>query len=424
MLKDKKALEQYLEEQCNRIVIDNEQCKAIYNYANETYGIPKGMVSDLVAKRMSMSAASEFVLFILLDSIHYILKSNGNDKDNLGVDVFYTMKEAKYYRNSKYEVEKIKYPLVFKMIEVDTDQWIGKIDVKTLMLLRNAQLISYNTNTQRTLQRIVKGDKETYRISINQKAVSEIKQSFEDGSFISNTITLNLPMDSENDFYYDADSHSLVINSVTELHILDGYHRFVALGQICDMNNEFNHPMELRLCHWDETKAKTFIWQDNKKTFMKKVDRESFNLNKAANITVERLNNNVLCNLKGMIGRGNGLIHFGELADLIDYFYFKGITKDKERSVMIQAVKELTDKFNVLTEYNTDYLEQKISYRTLLTIMFCFNYFKDDKDKTTMCKVIDKVSKEIENSDNKKLVNKTPRKSLMSEIETIVKGVM
>ena len=326
MLKDKKALEQHLEEQCNRIVIDNEKCKSVYNYANETYGIPKGMVSDLVAKRMSMSAVSEFVLFILLDSIHYILKSNGNDKDNLGVDVFYTMKETKYYRSSKYEVEKIKFPLVFKMVEVDTDQWIGSIDVKTLMLLRNAQLISYNANTQRVLQRIVKGDKETYRISLNHKAVSEIKQSFEDGTFISNVITLNIPMDSENDFYYDKDSGSLVIKSLEEFHILDGFHRFVAMGQIWDLNNEFNHPMELRLCCWDETKAKTFIWQDNKKTLMKKVDRESFNLNKAANVTVERLNNNVFCNLKGMIDRSNGLIHFGELADLVDYFFFFGNT--------------------------------------------------------------------------------------------------
>ena len=124
-----------------------------------------------------------------------------------------------------------------------------------------------------------------------------------------------------------------------------------------------------------------------------------------------------------MISRGAGTINFGELADLVDYFYFKGITKEKERTVSMQAIKELTDNFNLLTEYNTKYLEQKMSYRTLLTIMFCFNYFKD-KDKNTMCQVIEKVTKIIEDSDDKRFNNKTPRKALMVAVEEIVKGVM
>ena len=419
MLKDRKTLEQYLDELCDRIVVDNNKCKAIYTYANEAYEIPKGTVSDLISKRMRMETVSEFVLFILLDSM-----CNALEEKISGVDVFFTMKEAKHYRVSKYETGKIKFPLVFKMVQVDSDQWIGKINVSTLMLLRNAQLVSYNANTQRTLQRIVKGDKETYKISLNNKAVSEIKQSFEDGNFISNVITLNIPMDSESDFYYDEDNSSLVIKSLDAFDILDGWHRYIAMGQIWDMNNNFEYQMELRLTHWDETKAKTFIWQDNKKTFMKKVDRESFNLNKAANIAVERLNNNVLCNLKGMISRDNGLIHFGELADLIDYFYFKGVTKDKERTVTMQVVKELTENFNLITEYNTEYLEHRISYRTLLIMVFCFNYFKDNKDKTTMCEVIEKAAIKIEQSDDKKFNNKTIRKSLITAVEQIVKEVM
>ena len=73
MLKDKKALEQYLDEQCDRIVVDNDKCKSIYTYANETYNIPKGIVSDLISRRMSMSEASEFILFILLFCLQALL---------------------------------------------------------------------------------------------------------------------------------------------------------------------------------------------------------------------------------------------------------------------------------------------------------------------------------------------------------------
>lgn len=419
MLKSRKTLEQYLDELCDRIVVDNIKCKAVYTYANEKYEIPKGMVSDLITKRMAMASVSEFVLFILLDSMCSVLKE---DKV-LGVDNFYTMQEAKHYRVSKYEIEKIKFPLVFKMVQIADDQWVGKITVDMLMKLRQAQLINYNVNAQRVMTKVVKGDKETYKITLNQKAVKEIQDSFEKGEFIPNTITLNIPMETEYDFYYDEESMSLVINSLEHLDCTDAFHRYIAACQARDTNSTFDYPMELRLVNYTEDKAKQFIYQEDKKTFMKKVDSRSMNMNRAANIVVTRLNENVRCNLKGLINRNDGVIHFGELADMVDYFYFKGTNKEKERSISIQAIKELTDNFNMLTEYNTDYLEHKMSYRTLLVIMFCFNYFKGNNE-IDVCDVIEKATKVAEQSSSKKLQVKTLRKSLMSEIEEIVKGVI
>ena len=211
MLKDKKASEQHLDRQCDRIVVDNDKCKSIYSYANETYNIPKGIILDLISKRMAMSEASEFVLFILLDSINNVLKK---DKENLEVDKFYTMQEAQYYRKSKYEIGDIKFPLVFKMIKVEEDQWTGRIDVKTLMRLRQAQLINYNINAQRTMQKIVRGEKESYKITLNKKAVEEIASEFSHNTFIPNTITLNIPAEIDSDFFYDEDTCSLVIKSL------------------------------------------------------------------------------------------------------------------------------------------------------------------------------------------------------------------
>ena len=421
MLKDKKALEQYLDEQCDRIVIDKDKCKNIYSYANETYNIPKGIILDLVSKRKSMSEATEFILFILLDSIYNALK---DDKKILGIDEFYTMQEVQYYRKSKYENENIKFPLIFKMIQIEEDQWVGKIDVKTLMQLRKAQLINYNVNTQRVLQKIVRGDKTSYKITLNQKAVKEIANGYANNTFIPNTISLNMPMEIYPDFYYDEDSCSLIIKSIDHFDIIDGYHRMISACQVSDSDSNFNYNMELRIVNFTEDKAKQFIFQEDQKTKMRKIDSNSMNMNNAANIVVTRLNENVRCNLKGMISRNDGIIPFGEFAELVNYFYFKDTNKEKERTITIQAVKELTDNFNMLTEYNTKYLEEKMSYKTLLTAMFCFDYFKDNSSKIDICKVIEKTAKEMENSDNNKFKVKTPRKSLMAEVEKIMKGVM
>lgn len=425
MLKDKKVLEDYLEKQCDKIVVDYNKCKSIYNYANETYDIPKGIISDLISNRLLMSEVSEFVLFILLDSLYNVLHDSIKISN---LDEFYTTQEIKHYKSAKYNIERIKFPLVFKMVQIAEDQWVGKITVDMLMKLRQAQLINYNINAQRTMQRIVRGNKESFKITLNKKAVNSIRNSFESNDFIPNTITLNIPIETEYDFYYDEDSSSLVINSLEHLDISDGFHRYIAAGQVKDKNNNFDYPLELRIVNFTEDKAKQFIYQEDQKTKMTKIDSNAMNMNKAANIVVTRLNENTRCNLKGLISRNEGIISFGDLAEMVDYFYFKKekVTKEKERSFTIQVVKELTDYFNILTEYNTDYLEHRMHFKTLLVVMFCFNYFKDNniEDYDYMCKVIEKAEKIIKNSDNTKFRNKTLRKSLLTEVEKIVKEVM
>lgn len=422
MVKDRRDLEQYLDQLCDRIVVDNDACKSIYNHAYETYEIPKGIVSDLITKRMLMSEVSEFVLFILLDSIHYTLKDN---RKVLNIDQFFTMQEAMYYRKSKYENVNIKFPLVFKMIQITEDQWNGKIDVKTLMMLRQAQLINYNVNAQRTMQKVVKGGKESYKITLNQKAVGEIAKAYSNGTFIPNTLTLNIPLEIESDFYYDEETCSLVIKSLDHFDMTDGFHRYIALCQVSDKNANFNYNMELRIVNFTEDKAKQMIFQEDQKTQMRKIDSNSMNMNKAANIVVTRLNDEVKCNLKGLINRNDGTVPFAELAELVNYFYFKEIGKEKERSVTLKAVSELTNDFNMLTEYNTEYLERKMSYVTLLSAMFCFNYYRNNSiDNSNMCEVIEKTAEALEKSNNSKLKNRTPRKTLMAEVEKIMKGVM
>ena len=99
-----------------------------------------GQRFDSAQERHIFLDVIEFVLFILLDSISNVLDKHGY---NCNVEHFYTTQEIKHYSNSKYDVKKIKFPLIFKMIQVEDDQWIGKITVDMLMQLRKAQLINY-----------------------------------------------------------------------------------------------------------------------------------------------------------------------------------------------------------------------------------------------------------------------------------------
>lgn len=419
MLKKKEELEQYLEKEILKIISNTELCIKIYDYIKDKYDIPRVITSDYISMRLPLEQASEFILFCLLDGIEKVINKNKTD-----IDKFFTMQEFKTYKDSKYEVNEIKFPLRLKMIQVADDQWIGKIDTKTLMNFRKAQLINYNANAQRTMQRIVKGEKEYYKITINKETVSAIKGLVKKNVYIPTPFTLNIPTDSNSDFYYDEDRCELVIKSLEVFDISDGYHRYVTFCSIHDDDKEgnFNYNMEFRIINFPDDKVQQFIYQEAQQTKMRRIDSNSFNMNKAANVVVTRLNENPMCNLQGLISRNQGIIHFGYLADFVNYFYFRKENKAKEKTITISAIKELTDNFNMLTEYDSVYLEKEYSFKQLAAVMCMFDYFKD-KNKQHMLEIMGEVIKRTEQLDNKKFYSKTPKKSMMNDIEEIIAEV-
>ena len=419
MVKARNEIEKYLEKEIIKIIANNEVCIGICDYVRDTYEIPRTITSDYISMRLPLQQASEFILFCLLDGIEKVTQKNKTE-----IDKFFTMQEFKTYKDSKYETSEIKFPLRLKMIQVSEDQWIGKIHTKTLMEFSKAQPTNYNANAQRTMQRIIKGEKEFYKITINNETVSAIKKLVKRNVYIPTPFTLNIPTESETEFYYDEDRCELVINSIDSFDISDGYHRYVTFCSIHDEDkeNNFDYNMEFRIINFPDDKVQQFIYQEAQQTKMRKVDTNSFNMSKAANVVVTRLNENPMCNLQGLISRNQGIIHFGYLADFVSYFYFKNTNKAKEKSVTIAAIKELTDNFNLLTEYDSVYLEEQYSFKKLAAVMCMFDYFKD-KDKTRMLEIMDEVIKRTEELDNKKFYSKTPKKSMMNDIEEIIRVV-
>ena len=282
------------------------------------------------------------------------------------------------------------------------------------MKLRKAQLINYNANAQRTLQKIVKGERSYYKITLNKDAISKITESMNNGNYIPNTITLNMPETA--DFSYDDSKCILTIKSLDHFDISDGYHRYIAMGQLKDKNPDFNYPMELRIVMFSEDKVKQFIYQEDQKTKMKKIDSDSMNMNAPENLVVERLNRDVMFNLKNKIARNNGSINYGELATVIKYFYFKGQTVDKSIKRIIEVENEVRDKFNKLTEANTDLLDKNYTFTELMIIFYTFdNVTTTEYNPERTIKLLDKVNE----LDSKMFATKIPRKGMISAINQL-----
>jgi hypothetical protein len=328
------------------------------SYAKEKYDMPEKISTDYLTLRKDIFGSSPFVYFILADAVlpEYELRE------------YFTETEIKELSKTKWHTEKIEFPLRFSMIKVNDEQFIGSISVKTLMLLKDAQLINYNENAQRTMTHIVRGDIEYYQISLNKEAVSAIMNSYENDLYIPNVVTLNLPEDA--DYYYDNKKKELVIRSTEYLDILDGYHRYIAMSKITSLNPDFDYEMELRIVQFQDDKAKRFIWQEDQKTKMKKVESEAFNTSKASNKIVSRLNNDPSFILSGKISRNNGQINASELSNVIDAVYFKGVKKSEETKVILDATVKLKNGMEILMEQHPDMAERIWDKKHILAYVY------------------------------------------------------
>ena len=411
MLKPREELITYLRRKCNSIVLTKREFIELSQIILEKYNIPTSMTSDLVNDRIALNDTTDFILFALTKSLDEVLKSSKTNE-------FFTELEISGYINMKLETPKFEFPIEIKCIRVDATQYIGATDVKFLMQLRNAGLISYNANAQRTMQRVVRGEKSYYKIALNKKAIAQIRESFRSETYIPNTITLNIPEDST--FHYNAISNTLVIESLDHFDISDGYHRYMAMCQEIDSNPDFNYQMELRLISFDENRVKQFIFQEDQKTQMKRIDSASMNMNNPANLVCERLNKDIMFNLKGKVTRNSDYIDFAELASIIDFIYFKTLKRENTTVSIIETEKELCKKFNYLTEYDTSLLEKRYSFKELIIIIYMFSKLANGYDASTKAgEIITGLINRTDELDKRVFATKQPKKSMLNNIDKL-----
>ena len=338
------------------------QKKVIQEYAKrllKQYNIPIDVSTDYLTLRKDIMTAQPEVGFAI--------------GKTLGVKV-----KDRVLLDWHYEIEKLSKQLEYEMIQIADDQWIGKITVKELMKLRDAQIINYNENTQRVLKRITKGNEEIYSITLNKKAILSMEELFSNGTYIPNTITLNMPEGTN--FTYRRGM--LVIKDIDHFDITDGYHRYIAMSNLYNMDNEFDYPMELRITNYSEDKSRQLIWQEDQKTKMSRIDSESMNANATANKIVHRLNVNSGCNLAGMINSNAGIVNAAELAEIIRATYLpasKIFSKKRELVAIINAEQALREGFNVVTETNMDLLEHPWKREFLYCLVYNINKGVDSK---------------------------------------------
>ena len=259
------------------------------------------------------------------------------------------------------------------------------------------------------MQRIVRGNKESYKIVINAKAVKEIKASLSQGNFIPNVITLNMP--ETTDWTYDQRRNLLTINQIPAFDISDGYHRYLAMCQLKEVNEDFNYPIELRIISFPDDKVKQFIYQEDQKTKMRKVDSASMNMSSPANIALERLNTDTMFDLKGKVLRNGGQINFSYAGNIVDFIFFKGM-KSSPMSDILGVKNKLKNGINAFVEENPDWFDKRFTFEELLILIYGIS------KNWTPFMIVRKLS-HVSELDKRIFSNKVTKKSMLNAIDKL-----
>lgn len=378
MLVNRQKVEEYIEKRIPNIMFDNTLKDQVYGYCYEKFNIPKSLIDDFLSMRKAIGEANEFILFIIVQGFEQCKVPYLQT-----VDTFFTANEIQMYSQYKYQIEDLQFPLRFNMTQVTAEQWIGYIDAHMLMRLRRAQMIRYNEHTQRVMQRVTKGKQEYYKISVNAVAVREISELLQKELYISDTITLNIPMESEEaDYYYDKDTHELVVNRLDFFDILDGYHRYLSIGMTSDVNPDFNYPMELRIVNWDSEKARRFVFQMDKKTKMRKIDAQSFDAISLSNRITSRLNESAESPFRGEIRTNGGILPYADIAAYVKLMFCQGLPTNRDNYYVMYISTDIIASLNALVEYDMTYLTRHYDKKEMVLLFYiCSKFYEQDKKK-------------------------------------------
>lgn len=342
----------------------------------DKHNIPSDISFDILSLKNHASNVDDAILYSIIEAKDIVNNTNT-------ITQYFKEKEIAEYSSYQYSELKMSFPIVLNMVEISDDQWIGKINVKQLMELRNANLINYNERTQRAMSRSTINGEVIYRITINKNAVKAITNSYESNEYIPNTITLNMGLAS--DYTYDEDKGKLIINSLDKFDIIDGYHRYISMSNLYNVDNNFNYDMELRIVAFSENKAKRFIWQEDQKTKMTRVQSNAMNTSTYSNKVVSIGKDRLL--LSDLFSQHK--INEAILIDIVDKLYFNNREKYSIPE-LLQISNQIFDGVESVLKLQPELYQTNWDYNYLAVLLYYIHKGLQSKD------LIDKTKEVIE----------------------------
>ena len=227
--------------------------------------------------------------------------------------------------NKYSNIQTLNLQNVLKIDGFNNTQYVTQLSYEQLANLLNVGLISYNFATQRRAK-VIKVRNRVERIaSINMDNVQAIKNEILNGTFQTNTITLNIRATGKEMFSYSSENMSLSIpiSEDNSIDCIDGYHRLKAIQLAYGENNNIKGSMIVSIKNLTVEQARYFIIQESKGTLNNQHDIELYDMSgNIAKLTHEintyNNKNNILYNsITSENNNANTLIFYDTFAEIL-----------------------------------------------------------------------------------------------------------
>lgn len=270
--------------------------------------LARGKVVQLTNNGYSFNAISEgeYYLFVKLfaDWSNTNLQKDGTKYFDVDLTDYFTTSERESANNIipiNNESSILKIKVLSKGTE-DNPEWIGIMSYEEIVVNDGLGLIKYNLNTQRIANVYVR-DGKSYRIAeIDENEINEIAKSIENGTFHSNTITLNiLRTGTEKYINPSTDENILIINAnEQEVDIIDGMHRVKGIVKAWSKRaaqikngekvNQISGTMAVCIKNLNEKQAKQFIHQESLANQQRNIVKSYYAPNSSLNKFFSKIN--------------------------------------------------------------------------------------------------------------------------------------
>jgi hypothetical protein len=351
MLRDRKELEEELIEVINKIKLSKKHNRAIVNSITEKLNDEYGLdCMELIKNPQGLSEIDSLQLCLVADVISVVAGEPKVSPLN-----FFTENEIKEAKKAYEPEPEISLPITLdNVLSIDNENYLTIIDISYLNKLYHSGIIIYDYETQRS-PKFKRSATNTIPVpDVNAASVQEIAQHYLNGTYLPDTITLNVYSEEVEALSYNPKTKQLIINEGATVSILDGFHRLQAAVRALDKEPGLKLTLQLAIKSYDTPKAKKYFGQINTINIVKKERLQELKAERYADDVVNDLK--IKSDLKGKIASApqistvaNQLTTHSILADTIDEV-FKPQSKLEAR----ELANYLTEFFDYLLGYFPD----------------------------------------------------------------------
>jgi hypothetical protein len=333
MSAETKDIYEVLQELLTEVAKHKDQQRAIEEYLVENHSMPHGLFIKLVANSENVENLDETQAAVYINAIYAVTQiANANPETLLNAKQQKSVEKYKFERQ-----EQLSYPLQYeRTLSGSEKDYVTKLSYQLIAKHFNDGIWTYNFLTQRNPVKKVRADGSIkLEPKVNKRSVKEIKNLILEGKFLPDTpITINVLYDGEDELFYDEDNWTLIIESASEIDILDGYHRILAVVEAVEENPNIEGYLYVSIRNYDLETARFYLGQHNSfNTFDKTHVRRLKSLELSDKIVEDVVSKSVL---KGRLAPNtavrlnfNEITNFAILSDTVQSVFNPKTPKDK-----------------------------------------------------------------------------------------------